>query len=87
MSMAARYIAPVLGMALPQAAHACTVCHSQSGVLLRAGIFNGRFLQTLGIVALPCLLLALAVAGIYFGMPDLRPALSASRSIKPDASL
>jgi hypothetical protein len=56
------------------AAHACTVCDSTTGRQVRAGLFNGHFTRTVGLVALPSVLLCVAVAGVYFGMPDLEGA-------------
>lgn len=53
-------------------AHACTVCGSETGRQVRAGIFDGHFLHHLWAVALPFPILAIAVALIHFGMPDLR---------------
>lgn len=74
--MAVARFAPVLaGLALAlcaSAAHACPVCHSATGLAVRAALFNGHFFRTLAIVALPCPLLLLAVALVHFAMPDLR---------------
>lgn len=53
-------------------AQACPVCHSATGLAVRAALFNGHFFQTLATVSLPCPLLLLAVALVHFAMPDLR---------------
>jgi hypothetical protein len=53
------------------AAHACTVCDSQNGQALRAGLFDGHFAQTMLLVAAPIPVLVAAVALLYLLMPDL----------------
>ncbi len=52
-------------------AHACTVCGTSTGRQVRAGIFDGHFLHTLLLVALPFPAFALAVAAVHLGMPEL----------------
>jgi hypothetical protein len=42
-------------------ARACTVCDSSTGQQVRAGIFDGHFLRTLGLVSLPFLAIPVAV--------------------------
>jgi hypothetical protein len=56
---------------IPVFAHACTVCHSNTAQLVRAGIFNAGFFHTLWLVTLPIPILALAVTAVHFGMPDI----------------
>lgn len=67
--------APVLASAsllvCASAAQACPVCHSATGFAVRAALFDGRFFQTLALVALPCPLLLAAVALVHWTMPDL----------------
>ena len=55
----------------PAVAHACTVCNSHAGMEVRAGIFDGHFVRTLVLVALPFPVLGLAVGMLHFGMPEL----------------
>lgn len=56
------------------AAHACTVCDSQNGHALRAGLFNGHFLHTLLLVLAPAPVTAGIVALLHLAMPDLESA-------------
>ncbi len=50
------------------AAHACTVCNSHTGHQVRAGLFNGHFLQTCLLVLAPFPMLALAVSLLHWIM-------------------
>ncbi|HVG26463.1 MAG TPA: hypothetical protein VM865_02570 [Acidobacteriaceae bacterium] len=60
----------LLPLLLPSAAHACTVCDSQTGHAVRSGIAD-HFLSTALLVALPIPLLAFAVLAVHYSMPDL----------------
>lgn len=54
------------------AAHACVVCASPTAEQVRAGLFDGHFLHTLVLTALPFPVFAAVIAGIHFGPPTLR---------------
>jgi hypothetical protein len=69
-SFAARVVCTVW-LPIPALSNACTVCHSSTAQLVRAGIFNAGFFHTFGLVTLPVPILALAVVAVHFGMPDL----------------
>lgn len=60
----------------PSVLRACTVCDSSTAQQVRAGIFNGHFLSTLGMVMLPCVLLAAAtpLASFVLFVVDSAPA-------------
>ena len=49
-------------------AHACTVCNSRTGHQVRAGLFNGHFLQTCLLVLAPFPLLAAVVGLLHWAM-------------------
>lgn len=68
---------------LASTAHACTVCDSQNGHALRAGLFNGHFLHTLLIVAAPVPILVGLVTVLHFGMPDLQVADEQRQNLGP----
>jgi len=69
----------ISGICFSEVAHACTVCDSTTARQVRASLFNEHFIHTLGMVALPCAFLCVAVAGINFGMPDLETAAAAEQ--------
>jgi hypothetical protein len=76
-----------LGSALPATmAHACTVCDSPTGHQLRAGLFNGHFLRTLGIVVTPVPVFFVAVLLLHRGMPDLPDASGTPPFTRNDAN-
>ncbi len=50
------------------AAHACTVCNSRTGHQVRAGLFNGHFLQTCLLVLAPFPLLAASVGLLHWAL-------------------
>ena len=58
---------------IPGLAHACTVCDSHTAHRVRAGIFNGHFLHTVWLIAIPFPVFAIAIGLLHFGMPDLDP--------------
>ncbi len=62
-----------LAFVLPAAAHACTVCDSKTGRAVRAGIFDGHFLQHLLLTLLPFPVLAAAVVLCRCAVPYLLP--------------
>ncbi len=51
---------------------ACTVCDSDTGQQVRAGIFNNDFVPTLAAVLAPFPLLLLAVAAVHVLAPPHR---------------
>lgn len=61
------------------AARACTVCDSPTGHQVRAGLFNGHFLQTLLLVAAPFPVMAVAVWLLHMSLPDLALPTNAGR--------
>lgn len=64
-----RYLAAVTAAVPTTVAHACTVCDSANGHQLRAGLFNGHFLHTLGVVAAPVPVLLGAVLLLHRLLP------------------
>lgn len=51
---------------------ACTVCGSDTGRQVRAGIFDGHFGETALTVLSPFAVFAVVGLACYFGMPELR---------------
>lgn len=68
-------------------ARACTVCGSNTGQQLRAGIFDGHFWRSLTLLSLPFPVFALVVAAIYFGMPDIEERQDPAEDIVRPASV
>ncbi len=60
------HLSAILFAADAVTAHACTVCNSRAGHQIRAGIFNGHFLQTCLLVVAPFPLFALAVLLLHW---------------------
>lgn len=61
------------GVALvSRVAVACTVCGSDTGRQVRAGVFDGHFGGTACAVLLPFAIFVALGVGVYFGMPELR---------------
>ncbi len=67
-----RCLPAAFGTLLSGTAKACTVCDSEGGHALRAGLFNGHFLGTLLLVAAPIPILAAAVCLLHCSVPDLQ---------------
>jgi hypothetical protein len=64
------WVAVIVGVLfLPADALGCTVCDSDTGAAVRAGIFDGRFLGKLALTALPFPILFGLVAVMHFGLP------------------
>jgi hypothetical protein len=59
-------VVPVLAAACD--VWACPVCDTETGALVRAGIFDGRFVPTLLAVAAPFPVLVAAVAWLRVGL-------------------
>ncbi len=60
--------------------HACTVCQSATGEQVRAGLFNGHFLHTLGVVIAPFPVFAVTLWMFAAKFPEIR--IEAERSNK-----
>jgi len=54
----------LLGLGLVGRAHGCTLCESETGLLVRAGIFAPSFWGTLGAVFLPFPVIAAVLYGV-----------------------
>lgn len=69
----------VAGAALLSAssASACPLCHTETGVKVRAGIFGDEFGRNVFVTLLPFPVLAGIVALIHFGFPNPKPLQSA----------
>ncbi|MBA2622098.1 MAG: hypothetical protein H0U88_00570 [Chthoniobacterales bacterium] len=65
-------------LAVPSLAFACTVCDTDTGEQLRAGIFGSDFWSTLLVVVSPFPVLLLTLAAIHLGFPS-----SPSVGVKP----
>lgn len=64
-------LSAVLTTALfPPLALACTVCDSETGQQVRAGIFGDAFWTTLAGVIAPFPVLLIVIAAYYYGIPS-----------------
>jgi len=63
------FIAVIAGT-FPALASACTVCDSETGQQIRAGIFGEDFWTTLLAVASPFPVLLLGIAAYHYGIPN-----------------
>lgn len=61
-------LATALVLLVPRLARACTVCDSELGQQVRAGIFGENFWSTLLAVAAPFPVLLGAIAAVQFGL-------------------
>ena len=60
----------VFPFTFPSLARACTVCDSEIGIAVRAGVFNESFLLTFLEVVAPFPVLGLAIFAIHRYLPD-----------------
>lgn len=60
----------VLALAIPGIARACTVCTSEDGRAVRAGVFDVSFLPNLAQVLAPFPLVLLAILALHRFLPD-----------------
>ena len=51
---------------------ACPFCDTETGAQVRAGLFDGRFLENLALVLAPFPVFGAVVAWVYFGRPGRR---------------
>lgn len=65
-------LAPLLALAPMPALASCPVCDRDTGVQVRAGIFNEDFGFNLAMTALPFALFLAIIAAIHFGVPRRR---------------
>ncbi|HYO83730.1 MAG TPA: hypothetical protein VES20_20175 [Bryobacteraceae bacterium] len=60
---------------------ACTVCHTDTGRQVRAGIFSSDFPLILSAMLLPFVILLAIIAVIYFGAPLSKPLRRVGRTV------
>ena len=65
--------------AFPAVAQACTVCNSETGQQVRAGIFGDEFWTTLVGVVAPFPVLLILIAVYHYGVPERRGGTRSSR--------
>jgi hypothetical protein len=58
-----------LGFSYAPTVAACPLCHSETGALVRAGIFNGDFTRNVLLAGLPFIAFALIALLVHFGFP------------------
>ncbi len=78
-----RVILPAaVALARPALLHACTVCHTDTGQAVRAGIFDGHFFGNALRLAAPFPIFLLAAALVSKGLPlgDPAPAAEAGNA-------
>ncbi len=77
----------VISAMFPAIASACTVCDSETGQQVRAGIFDNNFWSTLAVVISPFPVLLIAIAAYHFGIPNFwtRSASRSQPSLPPNA--
>jgi hypothetical protein len=63
-------------------AEACPLCHSETGQLVRSGIFDSNFGANLFAMLLPFLIIGGVVALIYRGTPSHGPSVNSEPSVR-----
>ena len=58
---------------------ACPVCHTETGVEVRAGIFDEQFAKNVALTLIPFPVLVGIVAAIHFGLPASVPSRKGSK--------
>ena len=58
-----------ISLSTATASFACPVCHTETGVEVRAGIFDEQFAKNVALTLIPFPVLVGVVAVIHFGLP------------------